>query len=81
MATRLKYGSIKRETTEAVRLIQHQRAIYLSVVFMILEEIVSFARKGGTLTMAQLLKVLYNMKTAEQIVTAFLKGGRFLIFR
>ena len=33
----------------------------------------SFARKGGTLTMAQLLKVLYNMKTAER-VKAFLKG-------
>ena len=40
---------------------------------MILKEIVSFARKGGALTMAQLLKVLYNMKTAER-VKAFLKG-------
>ena len=36
-------------------------------------ESVSFARKGGILTMAQLLRVLYNMKTAERIVT-FLKG-------
>ena len=60
------------ETTEAVRLIQHKGPLPVGGFYDI-EEIVSFARKGGTLTMAQLLKVLYNMKTAER-VKAFLKG-------
>lgn len=69
---RLKYGSTKLETTEAVRLIQHKGPLPVGGFYDI-EEIVSFARKGGTLTMAQLLKVLYNMKTAER-VKAFLKG-------
>ena len=60
------------ETTEAVRLIQHKGPLPVGGFYDI-EESVSFARKGGTLTMAQLLKVLYNMKTAERVV-AFLKG-------
>ena len=47
------------ETTEAVRLIQHKGPLPVGGFYDI-EEIVSFARKGGTLTMAQLLKVLYN---------------------
>ena len=60
------------ETTEAVRLIQYKGPLPVGGFYDI-EEIVSLARKGGTLTMAQLLKVLYNMKTAER-VRSFLKG-------
>ncbi len=59
------------ETTEAVRLIQYKGPLPVGGFYDI-EEIVSLARKGGTLTMA-LLKVLYNMKTAER-VRSFLKG-------
>ena len=60
------------ETTEAVRLIQYKGPLPVGGFYDI-EESVSLARKGGTLTMAQLLKVLYNMKTAER-VRSFLKG-------
>ena len=60
------------ETTEAVRLINFKGPLPVGGFYDIAES-VSFARKGGTLTMAQLLKVLYNMKTAERTV-AFLKG-------
>ncbi|MDO4745987.1 MAG: endonuclease MutS2 [Bacillota bacterium] len=60
------------ETTEAVRLITHKGPLPVGGFYDI-EESVSFARKGGTLTMAQLLKILYNMKTADRIVS-FLKG-------
>ena len=66
------------ETTEAVRLIQHKGPLPVGG-FMILRRLCPSLAKGGTLTMAQLLKVLYNMKTAER-VKAFLKG-MFLIFR
>ena len=60
------------ETTEAVRLINHKGPLPVGGFYDI-EGSVSFARKGGTLTMAQLLKILYNMKTAERVVS-FLKG-------
>lgn len=60
------------ETTEAVRLINHKGPLPVGGFYDI-EESVSFARKGGTLTMAQLLRILYNMKTAERITT-FLKS-------
>lgn len=60
------------ETTEAVRLINFKGPLPVGGFYDI-EESVSFARKGGTLTMAQLLRILYNMKTAERVV-AFLKG-------
>lgn len=60
------------ETTEAVRLINYKGPLPVGGFYDI-QESVSFARKGGTLTMAQLLRILYNMKTAERIVT-FLKG-------
>ena len=60
------------ETTEAVRLINNKGPLPVGGFYDI-EEVVSFAAKGGTLTMAQLLKVLYNMRTAERTV-AFLKG-------
>lgn len=60
------------ETTEAVRLINYKGPLPVGGFYDI-EESVSFARKGGTLTMAQLLRILYNMKTAERVVS-FLKG-------
>lgn len=60
------------ETTEAVRLINYKGPLPVGGFYDI-EESVSFARKGGTLTMAQLLRILYNMKTAERTVS-FLKG-------
>ena len=60
------------ETTEAVRLINFKGPLPVGGFYDIAES-VSFARKGGTLTMAQLLRVLYNMKTAERVKT-FVKG-------
>ncbi|MDO4544606.1 MAG: endonuclease MutS2 [Bacillota bacterium] len=62
----------QRETTEAVRLINYKGPLPVGGFYDI-EDSVSLARKGGALTMAQLLRILYNMKTAER-VTAFLKG-------
>lgn len=60
------------ETTEAVRLINYKGPLPVGGFYDIAES-VSFARKGGTLTMAQLLKILYNIRTAARTV-AFLKG-------
>ncbi len=60
------------ETTEAVRLINYKGPLPVGGFYDI-EESVSFAAKGGTLTMAQLLRILYNMRTAERVVS-FLKG-------
>lgn len=60
------------ETTEAVRIINYKGPLPVGGFYDI-EESVSLARKGGTLTMAQLLRILYNMKTAEKTVS-FLKG-------
>lgn len=60
------------ETTEAVRLIDFKGPLPVGGFYDIAES-VSFARKGGTLTMAQLLRVLYNMRTAERVRT-FVKG-------
>lgn len=60
------------ETTEAVRLINYKGPLPVGGFYDI-QDMISLARKGGVLTMAQLLKVLYNMRTAERIV-AFLKG-------
>ena len=60
------------ETTEAVRLINHKGPLPVGGFYDI-EESVSFAKKGGVLTMAQLLRILYNMKTAERIIS-FLKS-------
>lgn len=60
------------ETTEAVRLINYKGPLPVGGFYDI-EESMTFARKGGVLTMAQLLRVLYNMKTAER-TAAFLKG-------
>ena len=60
------------ETTEAVRLISYKGPLPVGGFYDI-EESVSFATKSGTLTMAQLLRILYNMRTAERVVS-FLKG-------
>ena len=62
----------QEETTEAVRLIRTKGPLPVGGFYDISGS-VSFARKGGTLTMAQLLRILYNMKTADRIVT-FMKG-------
>lgn len=62
----------QEETTEAVRLINAKGPLPVGGFYDI-EGIVSFAGKGGVLTMAQLLRVMYNQKTAERILT-FLKG-------
>lgn len=62
----------QRETTEAVRLISAKGPLPIGGFYDI-HGIVSFACKGGVLTQAQLLQVLYNMKTVQNIVT-FLKG-------
>ena len=62
----------QQETTEAVRLIQAKGPLPIGGVYDI-EPIVSFACKGGVLTQAQLLRVLYNMKTVQNVLT-FLRG-------
>ncbi|MBQ0078911.1 MAG: endonuclease MutS2 [Eubacterium sp.] len=57
----------QEETTEAVKLITRKGPLPIGGFYDV-KGLVSFARKGGCLTMAQLLKVLYNMKTCEQVV-------------
>ncbi|MCQ2546254.1 MAG: endonuclease MutS2 [Clostridia bacterium] len=63
----------QQETTEAVRLITAKGPLPVGGFYDI-EGIAGFTRKGGVLTMAQLLKVLYNMKAAERTVT-FMKAS------
>ncbi len=58
----------QEETTEAVRLINAKGPMPVGGFYDI-EDIVSLTRKGGVLTMAQLLRVLYNQKTADRILT------------
>lgn len=60
------------ETTESVRLIDHKGPLPVGGFYDI-GEIVSLAEKGGTLTMAQLLKVMYNIRVAGRI-KAFVAG-------
>ena len=62
----------QEETTEAVKLIRVKGPLPIGALPDI-AGIVSFARKGGVLSMAQLLRVLRHMKTVQQVVT-FLKG-------
>ena len=57
----------QEETTEAVKLINAKGPLPIGGFYDV-TELVSLARKGGVLTMAQLLRVLYNMKTAQQVV-------------
>lgn len=63
---------MQAETSEAAKLISAKGSLPAGGFFDI-EGVVSFAAKGGTLSMAQLLKVLRNMKTAERVVL-FTKG-------
>ena len=63
---------LQQETTEAVRLIDAKGPLPIGGFYDI-GGMVSFTCKGGVLTQAQLLKVLYNMKTVQNVVT-FLKG-------
>jgi len=62
----------QKETTEAVKLISAKGPLPVGGFYDI-EGLAGFARKGGVLTMGQLLQILYNMKAAERTV-AFLKG-------
>ena len=62
----------QEETTEAVKLISAKGLLPVGGFYDI-EGLAGFARKGGVLTMGQLLHILYNMKAAERTV-AFLKG-------
>lgn len=62
----------QEETTEAVKLINIKWPLPIGGFYDI-KGLVSRARKGGVLTMAQLLRILYNAKTAEQVVS-FMKS-------
>ena len=62
----------QQETTEGARLIMAKGPLPVGGFYDI-EGLCSFTRKGGVLTMAQLLQVLYNMKAAERTVS-FMKG-------
>ena len=60
------------ETTEAVTAIVKKGAMPLRQIYDI-ENYLHLARKGGSLTMAQLLQILYNLKVTSN-VTAFVKS-------
>ena len=60
------------ETTEAVTLIVHKGPLPLGGFYDI-EDSLHFVRKGGTLTMGQLLKIYHNLHLARQVVL-FLKS-------
>ena len=60
------------ETSEAVQVIVKKGALPLGEIYDISNSL-HFARKGGTLTMRQLLQVLYNMKVTGNVVP-FLKN-------
>ena len=61
-----------KETSEAVSIIVKKGAIPIGEIYDISGSL-HFARKGGSLTMGQLLRVLYNVKVTANVVT-FLKG-------
>ena len=62
----------QEETTEAVKLISTKGPLPVGGFYDV-AGLAGFARKGGVLTMAQLLQILYNLKAAERTVS-FLKG-------
>ena len=62
----------QQETTEAVALITSKGPLPIGAIADI-SGIVSFATKGGILSMAQLLRVLRTMKTTKDVVS-FMKG-------
>ncbi|QIB70083.1 endonuclease MutS2 [Aminipila butyrica] len=59
------------ETSEAVSVIVHKGPLPLGSFYDV-EGSLHLARKGGTLTMKQLLEVLYNLRVAREVVS-FLK--------
>lgn len=63
----------QEETTEAVKLITSKGALPIGGFYDI-KDMVALARKGGVLTMAQLLRILNNMKTVERVVS-FMRGS------
>lgn len=60
------------ETTEAVKVIVHKGPLPLGGFYDI-EDSLYFTRKGGSLTMKQLLQILYNLTAARRVIT-FLKS-------
>lgn len=60
------------ETSEAVRVIVLKGTAPLGQIYDI-EDALYFARKGGSLTMRQLLQVLYNLKVTSNVIS-FLKS-------
>ncbi len=56
------------ETTEAVKMIVHKGPLPLGGFYDI-EDSLHFSRKGGTLTMRQLLQVYHNLHVARNVVT------------
>ncbi|MBR5516355.1 MAG: endonuclease MutS2 [Firmicutes bacterium] len=60
------------ETSEAVRVIMLKGPAPLGQIYDI-EDALYFARKGGSLTLRQLLQVLYNLKVTSNVIT-FLKS-------
>ncbi len=63
---------MQAETTEAVSVIVHKGALPLGSFYDIEDEL-HLARKGGTLTMKQLLQILYNARITREVVN-FLKS-------
>lgn len=63
---------MQAETTEAVTVIMRKGALPLGALYDI-ESSLYLAKKGGTLTMKQLLEVLYNLQVARSVVN-FLKS-------
>jgi DNA mismatch repair protein MutS2 len=60
------------ETSEAVTLIVHKGPLPMGNLYDINDQL-ALAQKGGSLTMRQLLRILYNMSVARSVVS-FLKG-------
>ena len=60
------------ETTEAVSVIVRKGNAPLGQLYDI-DGAMSFAKKGGSLTMKQLLQILYNIRVASNVIT-FLKS-------
>jgi DNA mismatch repair protein MutS2 len=60
------------ETSEAVTLIVHKGPLPMGNLYDITDQL-ALAQKGGSLTMRQLLRILYNMSVARSVVS-YLKG-------
>jgi len=60
------------ETSEAVTLIVHKGPLPMGNLYDVKDQIL-LAQKGGSLTMRQLLRILYNMSVTRSVVT-YLKG-------